>query len=97
MTISLVSLVILALASWRGTRFFLEDTLFSPVRNQIWAKFPPETTKLGYLFTCPWCLGFWVSAILTVIFVIGGSIGYVIVLILAVSAVVGLLQQLLDR
>jgi hypothetical protein len=97
MTITLVQLVILGLAAWRGTRFFLEDTLFSPIRDRIWAKYPPESTKIGYLFTCPWCLGFWVSTILTLVFLFGGTIGLVITLILAISAIVGLIQTFLDR
>lgn len=97
MTITLVSVLILGLAAWRGTRFLVQDELFSPVRDKIWSKWPPDSTKLGYLFTCYWCTGFWVSALLTVILVFGGTIGLVIVLILAVSAIVGLLQELIER
>jgi hypothetical protein len=97
MTVTLVHLLILGLAAWRGTRFVVEDALFEPIRAKIWAKWPPESTKIGYLLTCYWCSGFWISVILTLIFLFGGTIGLVIVLILALSAIVGLLQAFLDR
>lgn len=97
MTLGAVSFIILALAAWRGTRFVVQDELFGPVRDKIWGKWPPESTKIGYLLTCYWCSGFWMAVILSLIFVFGGIVGYVIVLILAVSAVIGLLQELIER
>jgi hypothetical protein len=96
-TITLVHLLILALAAWRGTRFVVEDTLFAPIRDKIWAKYPPESTKIGYLLTCYWCAGFWISVILTLVFVFGGTIGLIFTVILAVSALVGLIQTFIDR
>jgi Protein of unknown function (DUF1360) len=88
--------ILLALASFRVTRFFVEDILFEPVRDKIWEKFPPST-KLGYLFTCYWCLGFWVSALILVLYLLFPSVMIVPVLLLALSAVVGMIAKLLDR
>lgn len=89
--------LIYALAAWRATRFFLYDELFSGPRDKIWEKYPPESTKIGYLFTCPWCLGLYISVFFTLILLFGGTIGLIVALILAFSAFVGILQTLLDR
>lgn len=88
----MVEFLILSLASFRLTRFFLADSLFDPIRNRIWDRFDPATTRIGYLFTCPWCLGFWISLGLffcyTIVPLPTMWVGYV----LALSAVVGLLS-----
>jgi len=78
-----LELIVLALASYRITRFLVRDSLigFGPdsgsamsVRVDRFAYFSttdagPDGTdrswlrgKIGDLLTCMWCLGFWVSA-----------------------------------
>lgn len=51
-----------ALATHRLTRLVTTDEIAAPVRELIWKNFPPESTKLGYLITCPWCTSIWVGA-----------------------------------
>jgi hypothetical protein len=57
-----LDLVIDALAVKRLTRLVTEDQIMEPVRNWVWNRYPPESTKLGYLLTCPHCTSIWVAA-----------------------------------
>lgn len=50
------------LAVKRLTKLAQEDYLTEPVRNYLYDKFPPETSKIGYLISCPWCLSMWIGA-----------------------------------
>lgn len=52
---------ITALATYRVTKLLIEDEITEPVRSRIQEKFPPESTKIGYLTTCPWCVSVWVA------------------------------------
>ena len=97
LNISLLHFVVLCLAVYRVTRFFISDHLFSPLRDKFWGKFPPESTKLGYLLTCPWCLGFWLSLIFFTCYTIIPLPTLYACYVLALSAVVGLLTALEDR
>jgi hypothetical protein len=90
------SFVILALASFRLTHFVLQDVLFESVRNWIWDKFPVESSLLGYLFTCPWCLGFWVSLTVFICYTILPTQTLFAAFVFALSAVVGLLSKFED-
>lgn len=89
--------LIFALAAWRTTRLLIEDVILEPLRERFWAKWPPESTKLGYLSTCYWCLGLWVAVIWGLVFWFGGSIGLLIAVIFAFSALIGLIQSLSER
>lgn len=50
-------------ATYRLTKLIQEDEILSPLRDRFHTKFPPESTKLGYLSTCPWCLSMWIAPI----------------------------------
>lgn len=89
--------LILSLAVYRLTRLFLRDTVLNPLRDRFWEKHPPETTRLGYLSTCPWCLGFWLSLAVYSCYTILPVPTLWLCCVLAVSAVVGLLTALEDR
>jgi len=89
--------LLLSLAAWRITRMLILDEVFATARDRIWDRFPPESTKFGYLFTCFWCLGFWVSLILSLIYFVVPVIALGIALVFALSAVVGILQHVMDR
>jgi hypothetical protein len=82
--------IVLALAAHRITRFFISDTIFEPVRSKIWSKFPPNT-RIGYLFTCFWCLGFWVSALTVLSYFLLPYPTYVVSLVLSISSIIGLI------
>jgi hypothetical protein len=94
--LDILTLLVLILAAYRVTRFFIEDYLFDKVRNWIWSKRDPSTT-LGYLFTCYWCMGFWVSSAIVVGYILIPSVMFIVCLVLALSAAVGILSTLLDR
>ena len=96
MEITAVTFVVLALGAYRMTHLITTDAIADGFRNWIWSKYSPMT-KIGYLITCNWCTGFWVS----LLFVIGASIlpqfTFVVSLVLAISAVIGLLSALVER
>lgn len=96
MEITTVTFVILALGAYRLTHLITTDAIADGFRTAVWSKFPP-TTKIGYLITCNWCTGMWVS----LLFVAGASIlpqfTFVVSLVLAISAVIGLLSALIER
>jgi hypothetical protein len=89
--IDLVTLVILGLATFRLTRFVVQDELLSGLRNRLWRKFPPETNKFGYLFTCMWCMSVWTASLLVISRIIMPTITLYVCIVLALSAIAGLL------
>lgn len=95
--IDVTTLVIYIFAVYRITRFMVQDHLFEPIRNHVWKKFPPESTKIGYLFTCPWCLSTWIATIFATGYILIPSVMFYVALILALSATTGIISKLLDR
>lgn len=95
--IDLVSLVVLGLATFRIARFLVIDELFSGARNRLWKKFPPETNKFGYLFTCMWCMSVWTASLLVISRIIMPTITLYICLVFALSAIAGLLAAYEDK
>lgn len=96
MTIDLVTLTILALAGFRATHLITTDAIADGFRNKIWSKWP-SNTKIGYLITCNWCTGFWVSGFLVLFWLILPQITLVVSLILAISALIGLISAWIER
>jgi hypothetical protein len=45
-----------ALAVHRLTKFVIDDEIFADLREKITDRYPPESTKIGYLVGCPWCV-----------------------------------------
>jgi hypothetical protein len=91
--IDLLGFVLLALAAYRIGKLIIEDVIFEKIREKIFKKFPPESTKTGYFFTCYWCTSLWVATLLTVGYILVPSIMLIICLPLALSAVVGILSE----
>lgn len=50
-------------AAKRITRLVVEDKITEDLREAWFEKFPPETTKLGYLVSCKKCTSFWAAAV----------------------------------
>jgi hypothetical protein len=50
-----------ALAVFRLTKLVVDDEIFADVRDKLLDRFPPESTKLGYLITCPWCVSIYLG------------------------------------
>lgn len=50
-----------ALAVYRLTKLVIDDKITEDYREAVFERFPPETTKIGFMFTCPWCISIWVG------------------------------------
>lgn len=59
----LINLSLDILAIVRLTKLILHDYITEDIRNYVFKHFPPAKSKLGYLFTCPWCMSIWVAAL----------------------------------
>lgn len=57
-----LSLLILALATARGTRLIVEDYITEPFRTRVQRKFGDES-KVTYLVNCRFCASIWVGFI----------------------------------
>jgi hypothetical protein len=88
--------VILALATFRISRFITVDVIFEDLREKIWNKYPPST-KFGYLFTCNWCMSVWVSSLLVICYTIIPTATVLVSSIFALSAIAGLISSRLDN
>jgi uncharacterized protein DUF1360 len=71
---NLPTLLVLGLASFRATRFVVFDSLTDPFRERIemWHAVKHESwirTKIRDLFSCPYCVGFWLSLITLLVYV----------------------------
>ena len=91
--LDLLAFTLLALATYRIGKLIIEDVIFEEIREKIFKKFPPESTKTGYFFTCYWCTSLWVATLLTVGYILVPSIMLIVCLPLALSAVVGILSE----
>lgn len=103
----LVLFMLLALASYRVTRLVTTDKITEPIFDRLrfglerrwYAKHGPEgsdthfNSKLAFLLSCPWCLGFWVSGAATLLVSLVYGLDYPIVTWFALSTVVGFLGR----
>lgn len=103
-----VWLVLLAtLAAYRITRLVTKDTIAEPVTERVrwwferrWQrKHGPGSgedwnSKLAYLLSCPWCLGFWVSGVTAVLLSLAYGLDYPVITWLAMSTVIGFLGRI---
>lgn len=87
--------VIIALASYRLTRLLTTDVIFEGLRERVWKKFP-ISTKIGYVFTCDWCMSIWAAGFLILLFMVLPLAAYVVSLILSTSAIVGFIASRID-
>jgi hypothetical protein len=89
--------VILSLATFRIARLMTIDVIFDDMRNKIWEKRPPHTHKIGYLFTCNWCMSIWVASPLVICYTIIPTATLLVSSIFALSAIAGLISSRLDN
>lgn len=64
MSETLTNAALTTLATYRVTKLLTEDEITQPIRDRIHSKFPPESTKLGYFTTCPWCVSMYVAPVI---------------------------------
>lgn len=100
-------IILLALACYRVTRLVTTDKITEPLFDWLrfglerrwYAKHGPVgsdthfNSKLAFLLSCPWCLGFWVSGVGTLLVSLAYGLDYSILTWLAVSTVVGFLGR----
>lgn len=96
MIIDFFTYVIMALAAYRLTRLLTTDVILEDLREKVWKKYPPST-KIGYLFTCNWCMSIWAAAFIIALASLLPAVAYVVSLILSISALVGLVATKLDN
>jgi hypothetical protein len=86
-----------ALATYRLSRLAIEDEITSDIRNRIWEKYPPESTKIGYLLTCYWCSSVYAASALEISRMIAPKTTRAVETALAASAVAGIVAARLDQ
>lgn len=94
---SALTFVVAALATFRLTRMVTTDDLpvFARPREALlrrWTRGKASSWKADGL-TCPWCVGFWVSAIVVAVLEATGSVPRPGLVLLALSTTVGLLAK----
>jgi hypothetical protein len=53
-----------ALATYRLMKLVKDDYITEPLRERVIQHFgEPDTSKVSYLTTCPWCLGIYAGAL----------------------------------
>lgn len=96
MEITLIHFLILSLAAFRLTHLVTTDAIADGFRSKVWSKYPPST-KIGYLITCNWCTGFWVSLFVAVGYLTLPLATLVVSLVLAISAAIGLISAWIEN
>jgi len=89
----LSKLALLSLATYRVTKLVIEDEITSSLREKVFEKFDPRDTKIGYFFTCPWCVSIWAGAGLVALEHIAPEIGNTVQKVLAASAATGMIDS----
>jgi len=95
MDIQLSHLIILVLGVYRLSRLVIEDTITESIRNWIWDRWGYEK-GIGYLVTCYWCTSFWFASLTVILYTILPVPTIAIMLVLALSAGVGLIAARVD-
>lgn len=87
---SLFNLVVDVAAVYRLTKLVIDDEILADIREKVWEKYPPETTKIGYLTTCPWCVSIWMGGLVFALRKVNPELATYISSTLAASAATGI-------
>lgn len=82
-----------ALATYRVTRLIVEDKITEDLRDLVWKRFPPDSTKVGYLLTCPHCTSMWVAALIAAARTVSPKTSQPLLRGMAIAAAVSLLND----
>jgi len=88
-----LSLAVATLATYRLTKLIRDDKITEDFRDWVWKNHPPESTKVGYLLTCPWCLSFYFGAGVSLSRMIAPRTTEVVLEALAFSALTGMIVE----
>lgn len=77
-------------AVYRLTKLVTDDKLTEDIREAIFSKFPPNSSKLGYLLSCGWCTSIWAGLIVFGLRRVSPSTADYLSSVLAASAVAGI-------
>lgn len=89
------SFLILALAVFRVYRLIAEDDILDRPRDWALDRLEEERLeKLDQLITCPWCLGFWLSVLAWLAWLVSPGWAVGLALPWALSAAVALVAKL---
>jgi hypothetical protein len=91
--LTITALIILGAGTYRISKLFIEDVIFEKIRKKIFTKFPPERSRIGYLFTCYWCMSIWIGTLITLGYILSSTIIVLVCLPFALSAIAGLLSD----
>ena len=91
--LNLLHVFLLAIATYRLSRLLIEDVIFEPLRERIWKRFPPESTRIGYFFTCYWCTSLWIALVVVALYLLVPTLALSLALVLTCSAAAGLLDR----
>lgn len=100
--------VLLALACYRVTRLVTTDKITEPIFDKIrfglerrWHQKHDEpgsathfNSKLAFMLSCPWCLGFWISGVGTLLVSLAYGLDYPLLTWFALSTVIGFLGRI---
>lgn len=100
-------IILLALACYRVTRLVTTDKITEPIFDRLrfglerrWYEKHGDgsdthfNSKIAFMLSCPWCLGFWVSGAGTLLVSVAYGLDYPILTWLAVATAVGFLGNL---
>ena len=91
----MIDYILLALAITRITRLLTTDVILEPLREFVWRRLGnPGVSKVGYLFTCNWCMSIYVASLTVAMYKIAPAPTVVVCAIFAYSMVAG---TVLDR
>lgn len=87
-------LIVLALGVYRLCRLIIEDRIFERPREAL---FRLNKRWLSYLISCYWCLSIWVSATVLLLNLIVPAVVFWMMAVLAISAIVGFIDEARNR
>lgn len=82
-----------ALVTHRLTKLVVDDEIVAELRDKWFEKFPPESTKLGFLATCPWCTSFWAGLLVVVLSTVFPKAWRPLAYALAFSTITGWVEE----
>jgi len=89
----MLSLLVDVLAGHRLTRLVTEDVITAPVREKIFAKYPPTEDRWSYALTCPWCASIWIGGGIALFRKFFPEVWNPVAEMLAISSATGLIAE----